>query len=115
MQWQNVQQNWPAFVESVMQRWPQTEEADLLELDGNRDALVAYLGRRHDLTRAEADEQIALWTEGAVPSDIVMDEEMDDAQTRASAAHIPPGEDVYAEDRDFGDDMQPDAPIERSR
>ncbi len=114
MQWNAVKRNWPAFVAAIMQRWPQTEENDLLTLDGDRERLVDYLARRHELTRAEAEEQLTEWTQGAVPADIAMDESRDSANIRASAAHIGVGEDVYADDKDFGDEQVPDRPIGRT-
>lgn len=113
MQWNAVEKNWPAFVEPIMQRWPNTEENDLLTLEGDRDRLTAYLADRHELTMAEADEQLAAWLQGAAPSDVVMDETRDNENIRASAAHIGVGEDVYSDDKDFGDEQVPDRPIGR--
>jgi hypothetical protein len=42
-----------------------------------------------------------------------MDARRDNANIRASAAHVPPGEDVYSEDGDFGDDRVPEPPVGR--
>lgn len=114
MKWQRVSADWPAFVGPIQQRWPNTTEADLLALDGDRAGLTRYLSRTHDLTQAEADEQIAVWLDGEVPSDVVMDDAHDNENIRASAAHIPPGEDVYSDDGDFGDDDAPDRPVGRT-
>ena len=113
MNWQTVAQNWPAFVESIEQRWPQTDETDLLDIDGDRRRFTSYLSKVHDLTRNEANEEIETWLMGEVPADVKMDELRDNQNIRASAAHIPPGEDVYSEDGDFGDERQ--APIPRGR
>ncbi len=113
MQWTAVKSNWPAFVEPIMQRWPETEENDLLAMEGDRDRLAAYLAERHDLTAREADEQITAWMQGAVPADVAMDETRDSENIRASAAHIGAGEDVYADDKDFGDEQVPERPIGR--
>ncbi|PZX18503.1 hypothetical protein LX81_01137 [Palleronia aestuarii] len=113
MQWNAVRENWPAFVEPIMQRWPQTEEEDLLALEGDRERLSSYLAERHELTPQEADEQITAWLQGAVPADVVMDETRDNEQIHASAAHIGEGEDVYSDDRDFGDADTPERPIGR--
>lgn len=115
MQWNAVRRNWPAFIEPIMERWPQTGEEDLLALEGDRDRLMAYIGERHDLTPGEADEQILTWLQGAVPADVAMDETRDSENVQASAAHIGTGEDVYADDRKFGDDDPDGRPIGRTR
>ena len=115
MQWNAVETNWPAFIEAIMQRWPQTEEEDLLALEGDRDRLMAYIAERHDLTPAEANEQIIAWLQGEVPADVAMDETRDNENVRASAAHIGTGEDVYADDRNFGDRDSDARPIGRTR
>ncbi|EKE43482.1 hypothetical protein OCGS_2214 [Oceaniovalibus guishaninsula JLT2003] len=114
MKWKTVQQNWEAFVVPMQQRWPQTTEVDLLDIDGDRDRLVAYIGDRHELTRAEADEEVAEWLEGAVPADVQMDDHMDNANIRKSGESIPVGEDVYSDDREFGDDNVPESPMGRT-
>ncbi|WOI57236.1 hypothetical protein [Palleronia sp. LCG004] len=113
MQWDAVRQNWPAFVEPIMQRWENTEENDLLTLDGERERFEAYLAEREGLSAADTRDQINEWLQGAAPSDVVMDETRDNANIRASAAHIPEGEDVYSEDADFGDDGTAERPIGR--
>ncbi|SFQ20908.1 hypothetical protein [Tranquillimonas alkanivorans] len=114
MQWQTVQQNWPAFLERIEQRWPMTDEDDLLEVDGRRDRFVDYLSKVHDLTQNEANEQIDAWLMGEMPADAHMDDFRDNANIVESGRSIPPGEDVYAEDRDFGDDRAPDVPVGRN-
>lgn len=114
MRWTTVTQHWPAFIEPIMQSWPNAEEAELLSLDGERDALTRYIAVRHDLTPAEAEEQVAVWLDGAVPADVIMDADMDNEQIVASGASIPDGEDVYADDREFGDDTVPEPPIGRT-
>ncbi len=114
MEWQQVASNWSAFAEAISDRWPRAEDDDVLAIDGNRAEFEAYLSRVHDLTRAEAREEVAAWLEGAIPADVVMSEEHDEASIAASSQHIPAGEDVYAEDGDFGDDRVEPRPIGRS-
>jgi hypothetical protein len=114
MEWQKVSANWPAFAEAILQRWPRTAEEDVLAVDGERDAFEAYIARTNDLTRAEAAEQVEDWLNGAIPADVAMAEEADDANITASGQHIPAGEDVYSEDADFGDERVPERPIGRS-
>ena len=106
MDWQTVARNWPAFVDRIEQRWPETDETDLLDIDGDRRRFTSYLSKVHDLTRSEANEEIEAWLNGEMPADVKMDEQRDNANIRESASHIPPGEDVYSEDGDFGDDRQ---------
>lgn len=113
MQWTAVKSNWAAFLEPILERWPNTTEEDLIEIDGDRDRLAAYLADRHELTAPEADEQISTWLEGAVPADVAMDETRDDDNIHASAAHIGTGEDVYADDKDFGDQQISERPLGR--
>lgn len=114
MQWQEVAENWSAFVEAISNRWPRTDEIELTAIDGDRERFEEYLSTAHDLTRAEAQEEIETWLMGAVPADVAMADEHDNANISASGSHIPPGEDVYAEDRDFGDDQLGDRPIGRT-
>lgn len=113
MKWTAIQRNWPAFTEALMQRFPETEENDLLDLEGDRAALVSYVAERHNLSQAEAERQVKEWEQGAVPADVAMDNIRDGENIQASAAHIGVGEDVYADDRNFGDDDRVDRPIGR--
>ena len=56
---------------------------------------------------------MAEWTQGAVPADVAMDETRDGDNIRASAAHIPVGEDVYSDDKDFGSEEATPRPVGR--
>ncbi|MBJ3762963.1 hypothetical protein ILP92_09430 [Maribius pontilimi] len=114
MQWDTIKQNWSAFIAPIMQRWEKTEENDLLTLDGNRDRFEAYLVEREGLSETDARDQVNDWMQGAAPADVVMDESRDGENIRASAAHIGVGEDVYADDKDFGDDNKTERPIGRN-
>jgi hypothetical protein len=114
MQWTTVKEHWPAFVAPIMQRWDNADESDLVGLDGDRVALTRYIAARHELTPSEAEEQIAVWLDGAVPSDVVMDPEMDNERITASGDSIPEGEDVYDDDREFGDDNVTASPVGRT-
>lgn len=114
MKWNEIAADWPAFVDAIRTRWPETEETDILAVDGDRERFESYIAEAHELTRAEAEEEVATWLIGAVPADAAMSEERDDANIRESARHIPAGEDVYAEDGDFGDDRVEQRPLGRS-
>ncbi len=113
MDWKLVKDNWTAFTEVITQRWPNTSQNDLLALDGNRQAFTDYLSQKNSLTASEAEEEIGLWLEGPIPIDVVTDEHHDNQSIIESARHIPEGEDVYAEDRDFGDDHKTENPVGR--
>ncbi len=114
MDWHTVERNWPAFVTSIEQRWPTTDETDLIGLEGDRRRFTDYLAKVSDLTREEANEEIESWLLGSVPADVEMNEFRDNANIRDSARHIAPGEDVYSDDKDFGDDNLSTAPVGRA-
>ena len=114
MKWQTVERNWPAFVERIEQRWPRTDQDNLLQIDGDRRSFASYLARVNELTQVEANEAIEDWLVGEMPADVQMDEHRDNANIRGSAREIPPGEDVYAEDGRFGDDNSPAPPAGRT-
>ncbi len=113
MRWSHVKTNWEAFSTPIIERWPDVDENELIRIDGDRALFVEYLSSIDEMTPDEADEEIDIWLVGAVPSDVVMDEEHDDASMRDSASYVPAGEDPSDDDRRFGDDGQPDNPIGR--
>ncbi|MBM9595593.1 hypothetical protein [Roseitranquillus sediminis] len=73
MDWHTVARNWPAFVDRIEERWPATEETDLLDINGDRPRFTSYLSKVHDLTRNEAHEDIEFWLTWQAPSDVVQD------------------------------------------
>lgn len=113
MDWNTVSRNWSAFHESILQRWPEVEENDLIRIDGDRAVFEGLIAKTGAMSGSEAREEISQWLEGGIPSDVVMDEHHDNASITQSARHIPEGEDVYAEDRDFGDDDKNENPVGR--
>ena len=112
MNWRQVAENWPAFVEVISNRWARTDAAKLAAMDGNRERLEAHLSASHDLTRAEAHDEIESWLMAAVPADVGVSKERDDQSASASPRHIPAGE--HAEDRAFGDDRAAGHPTAHS-
>ena len=114
MQWTTVAENWPAFLDRIEQRWPRADRNDLTRIDGDRARFAAYLAQVGELDVAEADSEISEWLEGEVPADVNMNEFRDNDMITESGASIAPGEDVYDDDREFGDDNQSDEPMERS-
>ena len=113
MDWATVAGNWPAFLDSIEQRWPGADRDDLLAIDGDRAALTGYIARVAGLTAVEAEEAVGEWAQTAVPADVAMDAQMDDAALRASAASVPPGEEPMDDDAAFGDEGAPDQPLGR--
>ncbi|WP_163850224.1 hypothetical protein [Pseudooceanicola aestuarii] len=114
MQWTAIAQNWQAYVGSIMQRWPEAEEDDLLTLDGTQTTLAGYLAGRTNRDLVEINEEIEEWRTGAMPSDVRMDESRDNHNIGESARHIPPGEDVYNDDDAFGAEEAQDTPLGRT-
>ena len=113
MQWNDISDNWPAMTEAVQARWPETDPEAVADLGGNRAAFNAYLGQVYKMSPREAEEQIDEWLQGPMPTDALLDEHHDNESIKASGAQIPPGEDVYAEDGDFGDDRVSETPMGR--
>jgi len=114
MDWKVIAKEWPALVPAIMQRWPEAEEEDLLQLDGSRDALTAYLTQVTGSSYDDVADEVAEWREGGIPADIRMDELNDNTNIMASARHVPEGEDVYDDDRNFGDDNEAEPPVGRT-
>ncbi|NIZ09887.1 hypothetical protein [Pseudooceanicola sp. HF7] len=114
MQWSAITRYWSAYVPAVMQRWPETSEEDLLSLDGSEDALTGYLIKLTGRPAEDIRDEIAEWRTGATPADIRMDEAEDMRNIEASGRYLPEGEDVYDDDRSFGDDAPADPPVGRS-
>ncbi|SOC11842.1 hypothetical protein [Rhodobacter maris] len=104
MKWHHVQENWSAFYEAILDRWPAAEEAELDEIDGDQRAFILYLselsGQEVEETRAEIRE----WLSGELPSDVVMDPRHDNRSIALSQKYVPDGEDEYDDDSRFGDD-----------
>lgn len=43
MRWSNVQANWPAFYEAITEKWPDADEDELDEIDGDQRAFIRYI------------------------------------------------------------------------
>ncbi|EAR50555.1 hypothetical protein OG2516_04426 [Oceanicola granulosus HTCC2516] len=114
MEWRDVQQHWAAHVPRVMTRWPEITEEEALDVDGDRAALTRLVAERQQLGQNAADGEVSDWLMGLEPADAIMDETRDDERISASQADISPGEDVYSDDREFGDDTKPEPPIGRT-
>lgn len=108
MKWHHVANNWPAFYEAILDKWPDADEAELDEIDGDQPAFIRYIAELEGMERSEAREELRDWLAGEIPSDVVMDEAHDDISIRNSAKYVGEGEDEFADDSRFGDDEDDD-------
>ena len=113
MKWNDVATNWAAFVPRIMTRWPDLDENEVIAIDGNQDAFVAYLASFSDQDVVTAKSELNEWLMGEQPTDAIMHPTRDNARINASTENIPAGEDPSDDDRRFGDDLTPSPPIDR--
>ncbi len=106
MKWHHVQENWPAFFEAILDRWPDAEESALEEVDGDQRAFIAYIAELTGDEPSEAREAIREWMMGELPSDVVMDPRHDNQSIALSAKYVGEGEDESDDDARFGDDSE---------
>lgn len=104
MKWHHVQENWSAFFEAILDRWPDADEAELEGIDGDQRAFVAYIAELTGGEPSEAREEIREWMTGELPSDVVMDPRHDNHSIALSAKYVGEGEDESDDDARFGDD-----------
>jgi len=103
MKWHHVQDNWNAFYEAIQNRWPDAEEDQLDEIDGDQRAFIGYVAELTGQDPAEARDEIRDWLTGELPSDVVMDPLHDNHSILLSEKFVPEGEDEYDDDSRFGD------------
>lgn len=104
MKWVHVRDNWPAFSDAILEKWPEADEADLTEIDGDQRAFVKYIAEVTGQEIDEAKDEIREWLAGEIPSDIVMDPSHDNHSIALSSKFVGEGEDEYDDDARFGDD-----------
>jgi hypothetical protein len=104
MKWHHVQENWAAFYEAIMDRWPGADESELDEVDGDQRAFIGYIAELTGQEPGDARDEIREWLAGELPSDVVMDPSHDDHSIRLSAKFLPEGEDELDDDARYGDD-----------
>lgn len=114
MKWSDVADDWGAFEEALLTRWPNLDPDDLAAVDGDRALFNALLGRQEGLSPREADEAIDAWLAGPMPADAQMHALNDDANITESRRSVPAGEDVYDDDARFGDDDSAEPPVGRN-
>lgn len=108
MKWRHVQENWPAFYEAIKEKWPEVDEGDLDEVDGDQREFIRYLSSVTDQDAQEIRDELREWLAGEIPSDVVMDPSHDNHSIALSGKYVNEGEDVYDDDARFGDDDQDD-------
>jgi hypothetical protein len=104
MKWHHVQENWPAFFDAISDKWPDVEETDLEEIDGDQRAFILYIAELTGQAPADARDEIRDWLTGELPSDVVMDPRQDDHSISLSGKFLPDGEDESDDDARYGDD-----------
>ena len=103
MKWHHVQENWPAFFEAIVEKWPEADPDELDEIDGDQRAFIAYIARLTEQDHAEARDEIKDWLSGEIPADVVMDPIHDNHSIALSSKYVGEGEDEYDDDARFGD------------
>ena len=111
MQWNDVASNWTAFIPRIMTKWPEADEAEVQSIGGDRDRFVDYIAKLHGTDRQSAEIRVGEFLEGQAPVDAMMDQSRDNQRIMASADNVPAGEDVYSDDRKFGDDDTTERPM----
>lgn len=104
MKWHHVQANWTAFYEAIIDKWPEADDSDLDEIDGDQRAFVAYLVETTGQEPDEIREELREWLTGEIPSDVVMDPVHDNHSIALSSKFVGEGEDEFSDDARFGDD-----------
>lgn len=108
MKWHHVQENWPAFYEAILEKWPEVDDSELDEIEGDQRAFVTYLAEVTGQEPSEIREEVRDWLAGELPSDVVMDPIHDNHSISLSAKYVNEGEDEYSDDASFGDDDEKD-------
>jgi len=96
--------NWAAFYEAIIDKWPEAEDTELDEIDGDQRAFIAYLVEVTGQEPAEIREELREWLVGEIPSDVVMDPVHDNHSIALSSKFVNEGEDEFSDDSRFGDD-----------
>ena len=104
MKWHHVAENWPAFYEAIQDKWPEADDAELDEIDGDQRAFITYIAEITEQDTAEARDEIREWLTGEIPSDVIMDPIHDNHSIALSSKYVSEGEDEFADDSRFGDD-----------
>lgn len=104
MKWHHVQENWSAFFDAILDKWPDADEIELEAIDGDQRAFLTYIAELTGQELSDTREEIREWLAGELPSDVVMDPRHNDHSISLSGKYVPEGEEVYDDDSRFGDD-----------
>ncbi|MEZ5888349.1 MAG: hypothetical protein R3D56_15915 [Paracoccaceae bacterium] len=104
MKWHHVAENWSAFFEAIIDRWPESDEEALEDIDGDQRAFILHIADVTGQSPEEARDEIKEWLAGELPSDVVMDPAHDDHSILLSGKFLPEGEDESDDDARYGDD-----------
>jgi hypothetical protein len=104
MKWHHVQENWSAFFDAILDKWPDADEIELESIDGDQRAFLTYIAELTGQELSDTREEIREWLAGELPSDVVMDPRHNDHSISLSGKYVPEGEEVYDDDSRFGDD-----------
>jgi hypothetical protein len=109
--------DWVPFRDAVMSRFPDLDDGDLEDADGRIRVLARRLAEKTEMDPEEAEQELASFLGGPMPADSFADPAHDDDALKESARYVPAGEDVYDDDRRFGDDSvsETDRPLGRDR
>jgi hypothetical protein len=104
MEWTQIRASWPELSGSILTRWPDADEDEVLAIDGDREAFITYIGRVEKLPREEAEDRIGEWAATAMPADARMHPSQVNSAIKQSAAYVAPGEEPLDADEAFGDE-----------
>ena len=62
IKWNHVAAQWTRFHGKAQEEWGELTESELLEVNGRFDALAEKIQEKYGIERAEARQQIDLWT-----------------------------------------------------
>lgn len=112
---QDFTQDWVAFRDPILTTYPELTEADLQDADGSTLRLAERIAERRGIAAGDAQQELHEFLSGPMPADAYAAPTHDNVAVSESDAYVPAGEDVYDDDRRFGDDDTPDTPIGRDR
>ena len=62
IKWNHIAGQWARFRSKAGEQWSELTESELLEVDGRFDVLAEIIQERYGIEKAEAKQQIDLWT-----------------------------------------------------
>lgn len=114
MQWNDVSDNWGAYIPRVLTQWPELNETELAAMDGDQDKFLEHLADVKGGDQVAAQMELADWLIGGEPIDVLMDSARDNEQISASAQNMAEGEDALSDDAKFGDDASSEPPLAKA-